>query len=99
MTIKNLAYATFVTTAAVALVIGSAVPSEAAKKKKAEAPPAPQPVTCLVTAPGSVCAAKGGQNFTYFNACYAAKDGAKLGKAGACKAKAAAVKTSKKKKA
>jgi hypothetical protein len=97
MKIKNLAYATFVTAAAVALVIGSAVPSEAAKKKKVEAPPAPQPVTCLVTAPGSVCAAKGGQNFTYFNACYAAKDGAKPGKAGACKA--AAVKTSKKKKA
>ena len=100
MTIRKLAYTVLVGAAAVAFVIGSAVPSEAAKKKKVEAPPAPQPVTCLVTAPGSVCAAKGGQNFTYFNACYAAKDGAKLGKAGVCKqTKAAAAKTSKKKKA
>src|SRR5262245_56128283 len=102
MKIKNLAYASFVAVAAVALVIGSAVPSEAAKKKKAAAvaPPAPQPVSCFVTAPGSVCATKGGQKFTYFNTCYAAKDGATSAKAGACKeAKVAGGKTSKKKKA
>ena len=37
MKLKNLAYATFVAAAAVAFVIGSAVPSEAAKKKKAAA--------------------------------------------------------------
>jgi len=102
MKMKNLAYAGFVAVAAVALVIGSAVPSEAAKKKKAAAaapPPAVQPVSCLVTAPGSVCAAKGGQKYTYFNTCYAAKDGATSAKAGACKeAKVAAAKTSKKKK-
>ena len=86
MKIKNLAYATFVAAAAVAIVIGSAVPSEAAKKKKAAAaPPAPQPVSCLVSAPGSVCATKGGQNFTYFNTCYAAKDQATAAKSGACK--------------
>jgi hypothetical protein len=86
MTIKNLAYTTFVAAAAVAIVIGSAVPSEAAKKKKAAAaPPAPQPVSCLVAAPGSVCATKGGQKFTYFNTCYAAKDQATAAKAGACK--------------
>ena len=35
MKLKNLAYATFVGAAAVAFVIGSAVPSEAAKKKQA----------------------------------------------------------------
>ena len=35
MKIRKLAYATFVGLAAVAFVIGSAVPSEAAKKKKA----------------------------------------------------------------
>jgi hypothetical protein len=101
MTIKKLAYTTFVAAAAVALVIGSAVPSEAAKKKKAAAAPAPatQP-TCLVTAPGPVCATKGGMQFTYFNSCYAANDQAKSAKAGACKeAKtASAKKTSKKKK-
>jgi hypothetical protein len=86
MKIKNLAYATFVAAAAVAFVIGSAVPSEAAKKKKAAAAPAPQPASCLASAPGSVCATKGGQKFTYFNACYAAKDGATGAKAGECKA-------------
>ena len=84
MKIKNLAYATFVAAAAVAIVIGSAVPSEAAKKKKAAAaPPAPQPVSCLVASPGSVCATKGGQKFTYFNTCYAAKgsgDGCQVGR-------------------
>jgi len=87
MKIKNLAYATFVAAVAVAIVIGSAVPSEAAKKKKAAAapPPAPQPVSCIVSAPGSVCATKGGQQFTYFNTCYAAKDQATAAKSGACK--------------
>ena len=86
MKIKNLAYATIVAAAAVAIVIGSAVPSEAAKKKKAAAaPPAPQPVSCLVAVPGSVCATKGGQKFTYFNTCYAAKDQATAAKSGACK--------------
>ena len=35
--------------------------------------------------PGSVCATKGGQKFTYFNTCYAAKDQATAAKSGACK--------------
>ena len=89
MNIKKLAYATFVAAAAVALVIGSAVPSEAAKKKKAAAaapPPAMQPATCFVTAPGPVCATKGGQKFTYVNSCYAMKDQASAARPGACKA-------------
>ncbi len=87
MNIKKLAYATFVAAAAVAFVIGSAVPSEAAKKKKAAAaPPAPQQATCFVTAPGPVCATKGGQKFTYFNSCYAMKDQATAARPGACKA-------------
>lgn len=86
MKIRNIAYAAFVGVAAVAFIVGSAVPSEAAKKKKAAAAPAPQPVSCLASAPGSVCATKGGQKFTYFNACYAAKDGATAAKAGECKA-------------
>ena len=87
MTIKNLAYATFVAGAAIAFVIGSAVPSEAAKKKKAAAaPPPPPPAQCLTTAPGSVCATKGGQRFTYFNSCYAAMDQATSAKPGECKA-------------
>jgi len=88
MKIKNLAYAALVGVAAVAIVIGSAVPSEAAKKKKAAAapPPPPPPAQCLTTAPGQVCATKGGQKFTYFNSCYAAKDQATSAKPGACKA-------------
>jgi hypothetical protein len=86
MKLKNLAYATFVAAAAVAFVIGSAVPSEAAKKKKAAAaaPPPPPQLICSGNAP--VCADKGGVKFTYFNACYAAKDGAKGAKPGECKA-------------
>jgi len=100
MKIKNLAYATFVAAAAIAFVIGSAVPSEAAKKKKAAAaPPPPPPAQCLTTAPGPVCATKGGQKFTYFNSCYAAMDQAKSVKPGACKAaKAGGKKKAKKKK-
>jgi hypothetical protein len=85
MKIKNVAYATFVAAVAVAFIIGSAVPSEAAKKKKKEAAAAPQPATCWVTAPGPVCATKGGQKFTYQNTCWAMKDQATSAKAGACK--------------
>lgn len=101
MKIKNLAYVALVGVAAVAIVIGSAVPSEAAKKKKAAAapPPPPPPAQCLTTAPGQVCATKGGQKFTYFNSCYAAMDQAKSAKPGACKAaKAGGKKKAKKKK-
>src|SRR6476646_9759950 len=92
MQIRKIAYAALVGAAAVAFVIGSAVPSEAAKKKKAAAaPPPPQPVSCLmITPPGQVCATKGGQKFTYFNSCYAAKDQATNAKPGACKAAKAA---------
>jgi hypothetical protein len=98
MKFKNLAYATFVAAAAVAFVIGSAVPSEAAKKKKAAAaaPPPPPQLICSGNAP--VCADKGGVKFTYFNACYAAKDGAKGAKPGACKVAAAKKGGGKKKK-
>ncbi|HET7804328.1 MAG TPA: hypothetical protein VFL53_08805 [Pseudolabrys sp.] len=100
MTFKNLAYATFVAAAAVAFVIGSAVPSEAAKKKKAAAAPPPPPQVVCVGGPAPVCASKGDQKFTYHNACWAAKDGAKGAKPGACKAaKTAGGKKAKKKKA
>jgi hypothetical protein len=88
MKLKNLAYATFVAAAAVAFVIGSAVPSEAAKKKKAAAaaPPPPPPQVVCAGPPAPVCATKGDQTFTYHNACWAAKDGAKAAKPGECKA-------------
>ena len=101
MKLKNLAYATFVAAAAVAFVIGSAVPSEAAKKKKAAAaPPPPPPQVVCAGGPAPVCATKGDQKFTYHNACWAAKDGAKGAKPGECKAAktAGGKKMSKKKK-
>ena len=88
--------------AAVAFVIGSAVPSEAAKKKQAAAaPPPPPPQVVCAGGPAPVCATKGDMKFTYHNACWAAKDGAKAAKPGACKeAKTAGgKKKSKKKKA
>jgi hypothetical protein len=95
MQIRKIAYTVFVGMAAVAFVIGSAVPSEAAKKKKAAAAAAPAPAaqqwpTCWGAPYAPVCASKGGQNFSYINACYAMKDGASKAKAGGCKmAKAA----------
>ena len=91
MQIKKLAYAMFVGVAAVAFVIGSALPSEAAKKKTAAAaaaapaPAAQQWPTCWGAPYAPVCASKGGQNFSYINACYAMKDGASKAKAGGCK--------------
>ena len=100
MKLKNLAYATFVAATAVAFVIGSAVPSEAAKKKKAAAAPPPPPQVVCAGGPAPVCATKGDQKFTYHNACWAGKDGAKGAKPGECKAaKMAGGKKSKKKKA
>jgi hypothetical protein len=48
-----------------------------------------------LTPPGSVCGTKGGMKFTYFNACYASKDGAKVSSQGDCKP-AKAMKTKKK---
>src|SRR6478735_9981142 len=91
MQIRKIAYAAFVGVAAVAFVIGSAVPSEAAKKKTAAAaaaapaPAAQQWPTCWGAPYAPVCASKGGQNFSYINACYAMKDGASKAKAGGCK--------------
>ncbi|HEY7230410.1 MAG TPA: hypothetical protein VH558_08585 [Pseudolabrys sp.] len=99
MKIKNVVYVTFVAAAAVAFIIGSAVPSEAAKKKKAAAaaPPARPQVVCMGP-PSAVCASKGDQKFTYHNACWAAKDGAKGATPGECKAgKTAGKKMAKKK--
>lgn len=87
MNYKSIGYAFVVAATAVVLVIGSAVPSEAKGKKKAAAAPAPVPVFCFgIHKP--VCAARGGMKFTYANACYAAKDGAKVVSQGPCKSKA-----------
>ena len=88
MKFKNLAYATFVAAAAVAFVIGSAVPSEAAKKKKAAAAAPPAAAAGRVAPADRLrCAQpRATMKFTYHNACWAAKDGAKGAKPGECKA-------------
>ena len=97
MKLKDIGYAALIAATAVMFVLGSAGIGEAKARKKAAAPaPMPQP-TCMLTADSSVCAVKGGMKFTYLNACYAANDGAKEIKAGACKSAKKAMKGGKKK--
>lgn len=97
MKLKKFGYAALMTLAATAFVLGSATSSEAAKKKKAAAAPAPVPAICW-GASKPVCATRGGMKFTYANACYAAKDGAKVTSDKACPVKKATkAKTGKKK--
>ena len=86
MKLKNIGYAVAVGATAVMFVLGSAVPSEAAKKKAA-AKPKPSPACSLMRAP--VCATKGGMKFTYVNACFAGNDGASVTSNKACPTKAA----------
>ena len=88
MKLKNIGYAVFIAATAAAFVIGSAGSSEAAKKKKAAAA-APAPAVICIQPYAPVCAVKGGMKFTYANACYAAKDGAKVVSDKACPAKKA----------
>lgn len=81
MKFKTIVYAAFIAAAAGAFAIGASSPSEA-KAKKAVAPP-PNPGPCFeISAP--VCGVKGGMKFNYANACFAAKDGAKVVSHGAC---------------
>jgi hypothetical protein len=95
MKIKNIAYAVVVAATAAMFVIASAVPSEAAKKKRAKKVAAPQPSICFnVHKP--VCAVKGNMRFTYANSCYAVNDGAKVVSQKACKAPGKAKKAMKK---
>lgn len=88
MKLRSVAYATVVAVASVMLVLGTMGTSEAKGKKKKAAPPPPPPVICTLEYK-PVCAVKGGLNFTYSNACFAVKDGAKVVSQGACKAKKA----------
>lgn len=91
MNLNRLGYATVIAAMTVAFALASATPSEAAKKKKeAEAKPAPQAVSCVLVPETKVCGTKGGMKFTYANACFAAKDGAKVVAQTACPAPKAA---------
>ncbi len=98
MTLKKIGYAALIAVATAAVVISSAGSGEAKGKKKMAAPPPPPPPTCWFTLKSPVCAAKGSMKFTYFNACYANKDGAKISSSGACKPAKMAKKSMKKKK-
>ena len=83
MTYKSIAWATILGTA---LVLGSSASGvAAAKKKKAEAA-APTSTAFCMGSTGEVCGTRGGMKFTYANACYAERDGAKVSGKGACKA-------------
>ncbi len=85
MKIRSFVTGTAIAVTAAAFVLGSAVSSEAKGKKKAE--PAPQrSATCIMSAPAPVCATRGGQSFTYRNACYAGNDGAVVKAQKACPA-------------
>ena len=82
--LKKFGFAALVAAAALAFALGSATTGEA-KGKKAAAPQ-PQPLPCF-SAPEPVCGTKGGQSFTYANACSAEKDGATVVANHACAAK------------
>ena len=84
MKLRNIGYAAFVVATAAAFVLGAAGSSEAKGKKKAAAEPT-EP-SCLLSPDKAVCGVRGGMKFTYKNACYAAKDGAKSVSPGPCKA-------------
>lgn len=98
MKLRNIAYAGVIALASAVMVLGTAGTSEAKGKKKVAAAPQSPAVFCFhLNKP--VCAAKGGLNFTYSNACWASKDGAKVVSEGACKPKAATKAKKAKKKA
>jgi hypothetical protein len=84
MKLRNFGYAAVIAVTAAAFVLGSAATGEAKSKKKTAAPPPPPLVFCTMEYK-PVCAVKGGMKFTYSNACFAAKDGAKVVSQGACK--------------
>ena len=72
----------------VAFVLGMAATGLAKEKKKQAAPKA-QPIICWFEPASPVCADKGGERFTYTNACCAEKDGAKVVSNKACPEKKA----------
>ena len=81
MTLKTIGYAALLAATAAAFSMGAPTTGEAKAKMKAAEP---VPVVCPLIV-SQVCAVKGGMKFTYSNACFAAKDGAKVISQGACK--------------
>ena len=95
MHMKHFAHAAIVAAAGLVFAIGSAAPSQAAKKKVAAAP-APHSIFCTMDYK-PVCAERGGLKQTYANSCFASRDNAKILSNEACGAKKAMHKTHKKK--
>ena len=90
MKIRNLAYATFVAVAARRIRDRFGCAQRSSQEEEGSScsttgTGGAQWPTCWGAPYGPVCATKGGQNFSYINACYAMKDGASKAKAGACK--------------
>jgi len=81
MTFKKLGLVTLTAAAAVLFVLGTTGASDAKGKKKA----APKTSPWCMSEPAPVCGVRGGQRFTYTNACYAGNDGATVVGKGACK--------------
>ena len=95
MKLRKIVSTAVVVASAVAFVIGTAGVSEAKAKKKMPPAPPPAPFAFCYQPHKAVCGEKGGLKFTYANACYAQKDGAKAVSDGACAAKATKGKTAK----
>jgi hypothetical protein len=76
MKFKHIGYVALIAVTAAAIAIGAAGPSQAKSKKKM-APPPPQPVFCFNMGT-PVCATKAGAKYTFANACWAAREGAKV---------------------
>jgi len=88
--LRKVGYAAIITVTAVAFAIGSAATADAkGKKKAAEAAPPPIMPACQLMPDKQVCGSRGGLSFSYKNACYAQRDGAKVVADKACATKAA----------
>jgi hypothetical protein len=84
MFLKNIGCAALLGTAAFAFALGAASTSDA-KGKNETMTSQLDPIICIQSS-APVCGARNGQRFTYNNACFAQKDGAKVVSQGACKA-------------
>ena len=87
MKLRNIGYAAFIAATAAAFVIGSAGASEAKGKKKEAAAAAARAGDVLHSAKRRFARRRAAMKFTYANACWAAKDGAKVVSDKACPAR------------
>jgi hypothetical protein len=86
MKLRDIGYVALMAATAAAFVLGSPTTGEAKAKKKMAVPP---PAMMCIQPYMPVCGERGGMKFTYANACFAAKDGAKMVSDKACPVKKA----------